>query len=195
MKGIYADQLIALLTDITITNQTYVKKKCEHLHENQLNWRPAQWSWSILEVLAHLNANAAYYQPIFLEKIKHTKFLSPREIFISSPLGKSAWKSMKLGRAQNVKRKFKAPRNINPTFTPELIKPNLVQHFLANQDELITIIDLAKKVDLKKVKVPISISKIARFRLGDALMFFIYHNERHIQQIKNIITHRNFPKK
>ena len=29
--------------------------------------------------------------------------------------------------------------------------------------------------------------------LGDALLFVVYHNERHLQQIKNLIEHRAFP--
>lgn len=195
MKGIKSDQLIESLKKITETNKEFVRKRCMHLRENQLMWRPTQYSWSVQEVLSHLNANALYYHPTFIDKIQHTKFTTPRKIFASSPLGKSAWKSMKLGRANNIKRKFSSPKNINPTLNKELVDTESSAHFIANQDQLLEIIDQASFVDLKKVKVPISISKISRFRLGDALMFFIYHNERHIQQIKNILSHRNFPKK
>lgn len=195
MKGFKTNQLIASLKKITETNSEFVRKKCLHLRENQLKWRPAKYSWSIQEVLAHLNANATYYQPSFAEKIENTKFTTPRDVFVSSPLGKSAWKSMKLGRANNVKRKFNSPRNINPTVYPELIKGDGAPRFIENQEALLTILSNAEKVDLKRTKVPISISKIARLRLGDALMFFVFHNERHIQQIKNLLAHRNFPKK
>src|SRR5690554_7675228 len=94
---------------------------------------------------------------------------------------------MQLGRLNNVKRKFRAPRNLNPTLNPELIDHSAVINFIKHQEELITILEQAENVNLKKVKVPISISKIVRLRLGDALMFVIYHNERHIQQVKNIL--------
>jgi hypothetical protein len=60
---------------------------------------------------------------------------------------------------------------------------------------LLQILDLAAGVNIRKVKVPISISKIVRLRLGDALLFVAYHNERHIQQAINLMKLAQFPKK
>ena len=48
---------------------------------------------------------------------------------------------------------------------------------------------------LKKVKVPISISKLVRLRLGDALLFVAYHNDRHMEQALNLTKNAQFPKK
>tara|TARA_B100000508_G_scaffold55003_3_gene42719 strand:+ start:96218 stop:96808 length:591 start_codon:yes stop_codon:yes gene_type:complete len=195
MKGFNTDQLIASLTEITQNNIDFVSKKCVHLGENQLEWRPKQGSWNILEILSHLNSYSSYYHKNFKERIAKTKFKSVKENFVSSPLGKSAWKSMKLGRANNVKRKFKAPKNYNPLNNTSIVSHDAVNKFINDQKELIEILELTKSVNLKKVKIKISISKIVRLRLGDALMFVIYHNERHIQQIKNLMSHPNFPKK
>lgn len=195
MKGFNTEELIHQLSVITQHNEEYVAKKCIHLGDNQLEWRPKAGSWNILEVIAHLNSYADYYHVHFKERISKTKFVNTKENFIPSPLGKSAWKSMKLGRANNVKRKFKAPKNYNPSLNTSLIRKDAVKNFIQSQEELLEILDKAKTVNLKKVKIKISISKIVRLRLGDALMFVIYHNERHIQQIKNIISHPNFPKK
>jgi hypothetical protein len=50
-------------------------------------------------------------------------------------------------------------------------------------------------VNLRKVKIPISISKIVRLKLGDALLFVVYHNERHMYQALSILSHAKFPKK
>ncbi|MGM0479582.1 MAG: DinB family protein [Bacteroidota bacterium] len=195
MKGFNTEELIAHLQKITDDNKQFVKKKCVHLGEEQLNWRPKVGSWNILEVLSHLNAYSVYYHEHFREKIARTKFKNVKEHFVSSPLGKSAWKSMKLGRANNIKRKFKAPKSYNPSHDSAIINEDAADVFIENQQQLKEILESAKNVNLKKVKIPISISKIARLRLGDALMFIIYHNERHVQQIKNIMTHSNFPKK
>lgn len=165
------------------------------LSEKQLNWRPNPGIWSIAEVLAHLNSYARYYHPTIQRRIEITRFRNAREEFVSSPLGKSAWKSMKLGRANNVKRKFKAPKGHNPTIDPSLVKGTELNDFITQQTELLQIIDSSSEVNVRKAKVPISISKIVRLRLGDALLFITYHNERHMQQILNLKTHKNFPQK
>lgn len=189
------EELLADLTSITNEGLTLATKKLVHYKENQLSWAPKEGEWSINEVLAHLNSYAKYFHKVFSVKMEKTKFRNPKENFVSSPLGKSAWKSMKLGRANNIKRKFKAPKNYNPSLNPELLEGNQVEKFKESQSQLNELLGTAKSINLRKVKVPIHISRIVRLRLGDAFMFLVYHNERHIQQIKNIIKHPDFPKK
>lgn len=189
------NQLIEIVTEITKENIDFVSKKVKKLSDTQLKWRPNPGVWSVTEILAHLNSYATYYHPAFLKKIENTRFTSTKEAFISSPLGRSAWKSMKLGKVQNVKRKFKAPKGHNPSIDTELITGNDVSDFIEAQNDLLTIIDKASDVNLRRVKVPISISKIVRLRLGDALLYVTYHNQRHIEQISKLIANPNFPKK
>ncbi|MEY3237052.1 MAG: hypothetical protein RI883_1153, partial [Bacteroidota bacterium] len=139
------------------------------------------------------NEYAKYYHPTILSKIERTRFNEPKEIFISTPLGKSAWKSMKLGNARNIKRKFKSPRSYNPIINPDLLNGNELKEFEEGQNHLLTIIDAAQTVNMRKVRIPISISKIVRLKLGDALLFVVYHNERHLQQGLSILSHSKFP--
>ncbi len=186
-------ELRSTVSEITTKNIQHATSWMTKLSENQLHWRPNPGIWSIAEVLAHLNSYARYYHPAILKKITKTRYRNAKEEFVSSPLGRSAWKSMKLGRANNVKRKFKAPKGHNPSIDQELLDGNELQKFLAQQEELIDILDKSKEVNVRKVKIPISISKIVRLRLGDALLFITFHNERHMQQILNLKTHKNFP--
>ena len=67
--------------------------------------------------------------------------------------------------------------------------------FVDQQTELLDIIEKAQTVNMRRVKIPISISKIVRLRLGDALLFVAYHNQRHVQQVLNLKNNPNFPKK
>lgn len=192
------ENVLDLLDDlkrITHENIESVTKVTKKLSKKQLGWRPNPGVWSVSEILAHLNAYSKYYHPVFLTKMESTRFNNTKETFVSSPLGRSAWRSMKLGKQKNVKRKFNAPKNYNPEIHPELVQGDEVETFLKGQEELKTIIEKAKEVNLKKVKVPISISKIVRLRLGDALKFVIYHNERHVEQLIKLRAHVNFPKK
>ena len=114
--------LRSTLSEITTNNIQQATSWMSKLSEKQLNWRPNPGIWSIAEVLAHLNSYARYYHPAIQKKIETTRFRTEKENFLSSPLGRSAWKSMKLGRANNVKRKFKAPKGHNPTIDTELIQ-------------------------------------------------------------------------
>ena len=190
-----SSELISQLILVTNDNRRYVEKKLSFLSASQLNWQKSTDSWSVKQTLIHLNEYARFYHTEFVKRIEQTRFKEPIPQFVSSPLGKSAWKSMKLGNANNVKRRFHSPKQYNPLVNNQLNEDDTVVNFLKNQLELVHILDSAKQVNLRKVKIPISISKIIRLRLGDALQFVIYHNERHIQQIKNTISQPEFPTK
>ncbi len=186
--------LFDIVAQITQENIDNVNKAVKKLSIDQLNWVPNPGVWSINQVLAHLNEYGNYYHPVFHKRIDGTRFTSTKEAFISSPLGRSAWKSMKLGNAKNVKRKFKSPRDYNPSINENLLTGNELETFLSYQNELFQLFEKAKTVNIRRVKVPISISKIVRLRLGDALLFVVYHNQRHVQQILNLRNSVNFPK-
>lgn len=180
---------------ITEKNIQHLKSKFSNYSENQLNWKPNSSTWSLAEIFAHLNAYAAFYHQTLNERIDKTRFRVPRINYTSSPLGKSAWMSMKLGNARNVKRKFNAPGEYNPSVKPSLVNGEEVRTLLAGQNEFLSIIEKSVAVSLKKVKVPISISKLVRLRLGDALLFVAYHNDRHMEQALKLTKNPQFPKK
>lgn len=187
-------ELLQEVKTITDTNQRLLEDRFANLSATQLKWKPMDSAWNIQEIFAHLNQYAHYYHAVFKKYIAKTKFRTPRENFLSSPLGRSAWKSMKLGNAKNIKRKFKAPKGYNPLLEPSLISGNDLNDLLSNLNELQQIIESASTVNIRRVKIPISISKIIRLRLGDALLFVVYHNERHLQQALNVLSNPKFPK-
>lgn len=186
-------ELIEISKSILQENRSFVEQNVKPLRTEQLIWKPSETAWSIAEVLAHLNEYSNYYHPTFERKIKQTRFTSTKDSFVSSPLGRSAWKSMKLGNAMNVKRKFKAVKSYNPTLDPSLVTGNEIETYLSGADRMFVIVENASQVNLQRVKIPISIAKLIRLRLGDALLFVIYHDQRHIQQIKNILKNPEFP--
>ena len=193
--GMTTQWVLNELNTVTERNLQQVKKRLSGLSEKQLRWKPTEHSWNILEIAAHLNEYARFYHAAFHRRIEKTRFRQPKENFVSSPLGRSAWVSMKLGNAKNVKRKFNAPKQYNPTYSPNLVQENGIELLINSQRELLELISASAEVNIRKVKVPISISKIIRLRLGDALLFVVYHNERHIQQAINLIQSPKFPKK
>ena len=187
--------LLEEVAGITERNLDLIKKKFSGYSEQQLNWKPNPGTWSCLEIFAHLNAYSNFYHPAFHKKIAITRFRTPSTVFTSSPLGRSAWQTMKLGKEKNVKRRFNSPKDYNPSIHPNLVKETTLADFVHQQKELLNILEASVAVNLRKVKVPISISKMVRLRLGDALLFAAYHNERHMQQAINLTKLPQFPKK
>jgi uncharacterized damage-inducible protein DinB len=190
-----SSELINEVKLITQENIQILHKQFIELNAQQRSWKKDKNVWNMNEVLMHLIEYAKYYHQTFLHRINKTKFRQSREVFTSSPLGKAAWKSMKLGTLKNIKRKIKSPKQYNPLVGDITTNKFALDLFIEKQEELLQIIDLAAEVDLKRVRIPISISKIVRLRLGDALLFVCYHNQRHMQQILNLINHPEFPKK
>lgn len=188
-------QLIKEVETITQNNLKFISKRVSRLSASQKNWRPNEYTWSLIDIFSHLNEFSRFYHEAITSKIARTRYTEPKENFVSSPLGKAGWSSMKLGNAKNVKRKFNAPKAYNPTFEKDIVDESAIEHFTAYQSEWLEILEKVKTVNIRRVKIPISISKIVKFRLGDTLLYVTYHNERHVQQAVNLLAHPNFPKK
>ncbi len=188
-------QLITEMKGIIQEADRFLNQTIYPLSEEQLTWKLSKNHWSIMDILAHLNAFSEYYLPTFEQKLSKTKYTAPSEDFISTPLGKATWKAMKLGKFKNVKRKLKSPKNYNPVLFPHLIKTNTVEIFQEYQTNTLSLLDRLDSVNLKRVKIPLMISKIIRLRFGDALMYLIYHHERHVEQMKQLVNHPSFPLK
>jgi DNA-binding transcriptional ArsR family regulator len=151
-------------------------------------------------VLMRRDGNRAYYRanaahPLFTDlcgiALKTTGIATELSKSLSNVDGIDYWilKNIDLDRSDI------AVVEYNPLFGDITINKFSLELFIEKQEELLKIIDLAADVDLKRVRIPISISKIIRLRLGDALLFVCYHNQRHMQQILNLINHPEFPKK
>lgn len=182
------------LETLTKEHISYLENNVITLNEEQLSFRLRPESWNVREIIAHINEFAVYYHSAFSKKIDTTIYQEPKETFISSPLGKSMWNTMKLGNANNVKRKMKALKMYNPTFVQSIVTENVIQDFVQSQRDLLHILDRSKAINIRKAKIKLLGNTVIRFRFGDTLLYVIYHNQRHIQQIKNLISQSKFPK-
>ena len=60
----------------------------------------------------------------------------------------------------------------------------VIHKFLKYGQELITLLENSKQVNLTKTKTAITISKVLKLRLGDTYRFLINHQIRHLAQAK-----------
>lgn len=187
MKRIATDVLIKKLSILTASMSVEVKNHFESLSAEQLNWQPSEKNWSVAQCLEHLNAYYRYYIPVFKGKIANTRFNESIDFFSSSPMGRAVYRSVKLGKVNNVKRLLKSRKEYNPLVNSSLVSDNVIEEYLNFQDEFIEVVKSIDMIDYRKTKCPLSLRPVVKLNLGDALIFMTYHNERHIYQAKNVL--------
>lgn len=194
IKKTKVTELLRKLSDLTELLTIDVKKNFSHLTQEQLFWKPNEKSWSVAQCLAHLNAYYSFYIPVFSERIKNTRFRTPGEYFVSSPLGTGSVLAVKLGKVKNVKRRLKAAKDYNPLVNKTLKTENAIEDFLNYQNEMLLVLADAHHINIRKAKCSLAITPLVKLRLGDAFQFVVYHNERHVEQAKNVLKLKSFPR-
>jgi hypothetical protein len=194
MKNKNVSELISELSKLNKDLETIVINEFSKLSDNQRSWRPSPEKWNINEVFSHLIHYYKFYNPVVRQRLatKGSEFTKSSN-FTSSQLGRTFYRSMMLGKKRNIKKKQKALKSHNPAITPELKDPEAIKHFLEAHHFWLDIIERSKEVNLKKIKIPISISKMVKLRLGDTLLVISHHTDRHIEQALNIKRSTGFP--
>lgn len=132
--------------------------------------------WSIAQCLEHLNRYGNYYLPQIKKRLAAHPGTSS-ETFTSTWLGNYFTNMMQPGRGKMKTFKAYAP-------PPILDAHTIVAEFVKQQETLLSCLHLAYDRDLNKIKIPVSIAKFIRLRLGDVFQFVIMHNERHLLQAR-----------
>ncbi len=142
---------------------------------------PAQWSAA--QCLEHLNIYGRHYLPEITNAILLAKQKSSHSNgqFSSGLLGAYFIDIMLPKQDGSLKKRMKSPKDAVPSVAPDPVET--LAEFIEQQETLLKLIDASKQVQLDAVKVPSSLSKMIRLRLGDALGFVVAHLERHELQI------------
>lgn len=157
---------------------------------DQLNYRESDDSWSVLECLQHLNLYGRFYLPEITRRMDTA--LSRRKsrrgdvssgYFKSGVLGNYFANSMLPKAKLN---KMKTFQEMNPIHSE--LDLSVIDEFLDQQTEMQHLLNRALNVDLTRTKVSISLSRWIKLRLGDTFRFVIYHNMRHMEQVRRIMS-------
>ncbi len=176
-----SEDLLSQLIKQTSENQQFVES-LKSLSDKELNKRINENSWSILEVIQHLNLYANFYHQEIETKMQQSN-LKATKSFSSGILGNYFANSMLPKDKLN---KMKTPKVMNPIFTN--LDRKIIDVFLLNQNQLLKHLEIAKSKNLSKIKTNISLTPIIKIRLGDTFRFVINHNLRHIKQIEKILN-------
>ena len=151
----------------------------QNLPEETLLKPAPDGGWSMAQCLAHLNSYGRFYLPAITYAINHPAVNATNENFKSGWLGNYFTQMMQPG---NSTKKYKSPKDHSPT--PDLDARAVVAEFIQQQEQLMRCLRKAKATDINATRVPVSISKWIRLKLGDTFRFLIAHNERHMLQAK-----------
>jgi len=139
--------------------------------------------WSAAQVLYHLNVYSQYYLPAIEKAISG----NPPSGYSFKPglLGNYFTGLMGTDASGMVKKKMKSPKNAVPP--PVIHVKESLNEFLQHQHHLLNLLEIVRSVHLGKVRIPVSIAKFIRMKLGDTLRFYIEHEKRHVKQMERVL--------
>ena len=170
------DELIAL-TD-ACTSSAF---KFKSLPVETLNFKETPEKWSVLECLEHLNRYGDYYLPELEKAITDGRVRSSPRLYRSGMLGNYFANLMKVKNGRVVRMKTLADKNP----AGSALSLITIDRFIKQQEMLRSLLEQSRTVDLTKTKVPLSIARFIKLRLGDTFRFLINHIERHVIQAEN----------
>jgi hypothetical protein len=164
-----------------------IKTAAQHIQgadPRKLIYQTHPEKWSVVQVLEHLNAYGRYYIPA-IDKSLAFKSAEPSVWFNSGFLGNYFTNSMKPTNVYEIKNKMKTMKAYN--FKNSLNVEQVLNEFLQQQDRLIQLMDLARTRNLNEIRIPITISKMVKLKLGDIFRFLVAHEQRHMIQARNTL--------
>jgi hypothetical protein len=177
MKPVNKNQLLDTLENKVESHLQQAIQVYQNLSTDELLRPATNGGWSIAQCLEHLNRYGHYYLPQIGSGLARAKGKPAPDTFQSTWLGHYFIRSMD---PQTGKKKYKAFKEYIPA--PNLDAAAVVAAFIEQQETLLDYLAPCRRADLNAIKVPISIFRWIKLRLGDVLQFLIAHNERHVQQ-------------
>ncbi len=159
--------------------ETVVNTFCP-LDPVQLSWQPTakgKAEWSILQCFDHLNLTHDYYRA----KLAGPLTTAPQVHTEQDHYQPSFWGGIYMHFSLNPKYSFPSPEPITPTAQPDR---QVLNAYLARQEQLLKLCEAVGPLDLVKTMVPIE--KFVKFNLGDCLKILVYHDALHIGQAQRV---------
>lgn len=154
----------------------------------QLNWKPAEGSWSIAQCLEHLIKTDAEFDAEFEKLIAGGR----KNTFWQqwSPFTGMGGRFL-VNAVKNDSKKVKAPsKAIVP---PSEVDADIVSRFAEHISDVNRRIEAIAGIDLQKTVVTSPFLAVFTYTLDDALSVLVEHSRRHMRQAKRVIETPGFP--
>jgi uncharacterized damage-inducible protein DinB len=153
----------------------------QNLTVDQLLKQPVSGGWSAAQCFEHLNQYGHYYLPQIHKSLEGNTSLNSGDTFKSTWLGSYFTKMMD---PDTGKKKIKTFKEYVPK--SELDAHAVIAEFIRQQETMLKYLHEAQSADLNR-RIPISLTKLIRLKLGDVFQFVIAHNARHVAQAKRAL--------
>lgn len=160
----------------------------EVLTREQLLWSPEPERWGVAECLEHLVLTGQAWHPKIETALQEAEPApaSPQQEYRPTLFGRFF-----LGLAG---KKVWIPMPTGPMFEPgEEVSADAPERFLDQQGELLELIEAARGVDLRAVRVSFPQWSRLHLRLGEALTLLVQHQHRHLRQAGEVRQAAAFP--
>ena len=183
---IKSTELIADLIKSTKNLKEIVEEKFVHLSDSELNHKPNPDAWSITQCLEHLNLYGDYYLEAMQNAMQKSNAGS-ETIFKSGMIG-NYFANVMLPKQDDTVKKMEAPKPQNPSLHKDIkLSRKTVMRFISQQEHMLDLLEMARDKNLNKIRIPITIAKWMKLRLGDTFRFNVNHNIRHIKQAERVL--------
>lgn len=108
-----------------------------------------------------------------------------------SPFTKILGNIMKDQLQEQVKRKMKAPKKIQPASKATL---EIIEQYHRSIDQFLAYISKCDTIDIDKTIITSPLVSMITYSLRDALKFLVTHEHRHINQAIRVKRNSDFPK-
>jgi len=144
----------------------------------ELNWKASPQSWSIGQCFDHLIHSHNAYLPKLKTIVEGNFKMNFWERF--SPFTKIGGRLLIEQLTEQPKRKFKAPKKIQPSSSQLEIR--IIKEYQHSLDQFLHYISKCSKVDIDKTKILSPTISIVTYSLRDSFQFLLQHEHRHINQ-------------
>ncbi len=187
MNNFYLKDILETLDRMTMEYQ----RDLSHLNVEQLNWKPNPTSWSVGQCVDHIITTNRLYFTIFKSLLDGTK---PSNFWEKIPFLPTMFGKMLIKTTQPI---IDKKNKTVPEFEPSKseIPGDILNTFLETQKELIAWIEKSDIVDHEKTIVTSPAAKFVTYSLHDVCIILSGHEERHLNQARNVMKLEGFPKK
>jgi hypothetical protein len=155
----------------------------------QLNWKSRPDAWSVGQCLEHLCLSNEVYVVPMTESLVGPATGPVDEI---TPGWFGRWFIRQYIEPTTQKARGRAPSKIAPVASR--IESSIIDRFIASNAKVRTIVGIARKHDVNRVRFRNPFAPLIRFTVGTGLQIIARHNHRHLLQAERVVQSSDFPR-